>query len=379
MKVAQILYSGLGGHGSVAFSLAAADMSGEWIHSFGFVGIEPLLPAYRDKCLGEGWKFASFQAPPRRPWRMWKRIYRWLRDTRPDAVILHSPPSLLPTIAYALVSGVWPVVVEQQANSLRRFSDWLFSAAAMILAKHVVVLTPAYFGELRLGLAWWFRAAKVVTIPNGIDTGLFRPSALQLDARGEFALGMAARFVPAKRQDVLLSAIEKVVELRPGVAWRLDLAGDGENLPRIAAKVREMGLGKYVRLLGYLDEDALALWLRTLDIYLLASNGETLNTSLLQAMASQLPIVGSDVGGVRELIGADPACGLLVANQDPCGFARAVLELVDDRAKASALALAGRNRCLATFTNGTMRLAYRRLISGDKTSLENAPRSGDGA
>jgi glycosyltransferase involved in cell wall biosynthesis len=188
---------------------------------------------------------------------------------------------------------------------------------------------------------------------------------------------MAARFKRGKRQDVLLAAIKEIVELRPRVAWRLDLAGNGETLPDIAAAVHELGLGKYVRLLGYLDEDALVSWLQTLDIYLLASDGETLNTSLLQAMACELPVVGSDVSGVRELIGDDPPCGLLVADQDPCGFARAVLELVDDRVKANTLALAGRKKCVAAFAHNKMYMRYRCLISGDQETSDPAPPSSD--
>jgi glycosyltransferase involved in cell wall biosynthesis len=363
MKVAQILYSGLGGHGSVAFSLLDADVYGEWQNVLGFVGVEPLLSAYRDQCLRRGINFAYFGAPPSRPWRTWGSLYRWLRNARPDAVILHSPPSLLPALAYALVSGVGPVVVEHQPNALKRPSDWVFGAAAMVLAKRVVVLSPGYRRELRGALSWCFKDAKVVTIPNGIDTRKFRPTEQAPRARLEIRLGMAARFTHAKRQDVLLDVLQELLQLRPDLEWHLDLAGDGETWSNVAAKARAKNLDGRVTLLGILDEDGLAVWLRSLDIYLHATAGETLSTSILQAMACQLPIVSSDVAGVRELIGNDPACGLLVAHQDPRGFARAVLELIDDRAAAKALARAAREYSISVYANELMFSRYRGLLN----------------
>jgi glycosyltransferase involved in cell wall biosynthesis len=362
MKVAQILYSGLGGHGSVALSLIAADATRQWRHALGFVGVEPLLPAYRDACARLGVEFGYFGAPPARPWRAWRRLFRWLCDSRPDAVILHSPSSLPPVLGYALVSGVRPVVVEHQANALKRRTDWAFGAAAMVFARTVVVLTPDYRRELQGGLGRWFRGDKVVTIPNGIDVQKFCPRDHAEGALPQVRLGMAARFTRSKRQDVLVDAMGELLRLRPDLDWRLELAGDGDTCLDVAAKARASGLGPQVTLLGALGEDALAAWLRSIDVYLFASDGETLSTSLLQAMACELPIVGSDVAGVAALIGGDAPCGLLVRDQDPRGFARAVLALVDDGRTAKNLGRVARNRCLASYTNGRMFSDYRRLV-----------------
>ncbi len=362
MKVAQILYSGLGGHGSVAFSIVAADTAHEWRHVLGFVGIEPLVPAYREACVARRIDYATFHAQPGRPWREWARIYRWLRKSRPDAVILHSPPSLLPALLYTLATGARPIVVEHQPNALKRRSDWLFGAAAMVCAKFVVTLTPAYRSELRRGLGRWFREAKTVTIPNGIDTSKFRPRDRTGIAGREVRLGMAARFTPAKRQGVLIEALVELRRVRPDIEWRLGLAGDGETWRDIAARISAEGLEAHVMLPGNLDEDALADWLRSLDIYLHASDGETLSTSMLQAMACQLPIVGSDAPGVCELVVGQPPCGTLAKNEDPGSFARAVVALVDDPSKAFAFASAGRQRCVADFSNDRMYASYRKLV-----------------
>jgi glycosyltransferase involved in cell wall biosynthesis len=370
MKVTQILYSGLGGHGSVAFSLVDADTRGEWQHVLGFVGVEPLRPAYREACMTRGVNFCYFGTPSGRPWRAWVSLYRWLCATRPDEVILHSPPSLPPVLGYTLVRGIRPVVVEHHPNGLKRRSDWVFSAAAMVFAKKIVVPTVGYSQELKSTLGLWFRGAKVIAIPNGIDLQKFRPRDRTEDLRPGLRLGMSGRFAcPHKRQDVLVDTMVELLQLRPEIDWRLDLAGDGEKRPDIARRVRANSLDARVTLLGVLDEDDFAAWLRSLDIYVHASAGETLCTSIMQAMACQLPIIGSSVAGIIDLIGTDPPCGLLVASQDPRAFARAVLELVDDQARANTFARAARDKCVAAYANDRMFSRYCSLLVGGVTSL----------
>ena len=71
MKVLQLLYAGLGGHGSVAFSLISADVDRIWKSMLGFVGVEPLLATYDILCTNYGIDFKYFSAIAHRPWRNW--------------------------------------------------------------------------------------------------------------------------------------------------------------------------------------------------------------------------------------------------------------------------------------------------------------------
>jgi len=91
--------------------------------------------------------------------------------------------------------------------------------------------------------------------------------------------------------------------------------------------VRVAGLEDCVDLTGYLTPDRLAVGVRSLDIYLHASAGETLSISILQAMATGLPIVGSDVPGISGLLKGEHNCGVLMSNSTPEGFCAAVLAL----------------------------------------------------
>lgn len=361
-KVVQILYSGLGGHGSVAFSLARAKGAEQWLNVFGFVGVEPLLPAYRDFCTRNGFDFASFSAPPGRPWRQWGAIFRWLRKIRPDAIILHSPPSLPPILGFTLVSGIRPVVVEHQPNALKKRSDWIFGAIAMLAARNIVLLTPVYRAEMRAKFRAIFRSNKVELIPNGIDICKFRPMPVRRGEESKVRLGMAARFTRAKRQDTLIDMMSTLMQRRPDIDWCLELPGDGETHEEIAKRVKAFGLESRVVLPGNLDELELASWYKTLDIYLHASDGETLSTSMLQAMATGLPIVGSNVEGIRGLLTGSEVCGILARNGDPCDFAHAVIDLVSDTERSKLLGRKGRKLCENEFSTNKMRTSYELLL-----------------
>jgi len=362
-SVAQILYSGLGGHGSVAFSLINANKNSQWQPLMGFLGIEPLLPDYADSCEKKGIPYEYFPAITGKPWRSWSSILHWLNQTQPNAVILHSVTALLPCWWYARSYKAALIVVEHQSNILKKHSEWVVSCLAMWFADAVVVLTPAYRQELQDKLGVFYRDSKIKIIPNGVDLSRYTPV---IDSARHFnttiRLGMAARFTETKRQDAL---IEMMVQLRrqlPNIDWHLTLAGNGETCERIQTMVVERGLQDCISLPGHLGEDELIAWFQSLDIYLHASSGETLSTSLLQAMAVGLPIVASDVPGIDNLLSGEPDCGVLVKNSTPERFSEAVENIIINTGYAKQLALAARQRVVEAYSQETMFEGYSTLL-----------------
>jgi glycosyltransferase involved in cell wall biosynthesis len=362
LKVAQIIYSGMGGHGSVAFSLIDADSNADWRPLMGFFGIEPLSRAYAKKCQMRGISYEYFAALSGKSWRAWPRIFRWLIDANPEAIVLHSVTALLPCLMYSRRREAPLVVVEHQPNALKSRSEWVFSCLAMLLADRVVVLTPDYDQELRARVGLFYRAGKVQIIPNGIDTSRFRPAIHAVNQRGPIWLGMAARFTRTKRQDMLIEMLAELRRREPGTDWRLNLAGDGEVWESIKRTAQAKGLDASVNLPGQLDEEQLIEWYHSINIYLHASEGETLSTSLLQAMASGLPIVASDVPGIRNLVYGETICGVLVDGQSPQGFAEAVIRLVNEPKVAAGLGEAGRQLVEEHYSQNQMFATYSSLI-----------------
>lgn len=365
MKVAQILYSGLGGHGSVSFSLIDADKEGKWQPLMGFLGVEALSDTYAKQCKEKSIDYDYISAMQGKPWKSWMTVFSWLKRREPNAIILHSTSALLPCWFYARYRNVPLLVVEHTPNNIKRKGEWMASRLTMQLADSVVLLTPLYREELRKKLGWFYSDKKVHIIPNGIDTDRFIPAERASRKQSKTVwLGMAARFSDKKRQDALIDMLVLLRKQSTSVDYRLTLAGNGNTWESLRQKVKDSATEDYIRFPGYLGEDELLEWFQSVDIYLHASEGETLSTSLLQAMSMGLPIVASDVPGITNLLKRDEDYGLLVENSRPEGFADAVNKLVNDTIKFKKLSALVRQYAVDNYSQDVMFNEYYKIIKG---------------
>jgi glycosyltransferase involved in cell wall biosynthesis len=148
-----------------------------------------------------------------------------------------------------------------------------------------------------------------------------------------------ARFDPDKRHDVLLRALAATRDR--GHAFRCDLVGEGPSLVASRELCTELGLEGQVRFLGAIDRDDVLERLSDADVFALVSMYEGMPGSILEAMAAGLPVVGTDVNGIRELV-ADGVTGRLVAAGDVEQTAVALAELLADAALRAQMGRAGR-------------------------------------
>jgi glycosyltransferase involved in cell wall biosynthesis len=171
---------------------------------------------------------------------------------------------------------------------------------------------------------------KCVVLTNGIDTAQFVPDRRrrarireEMGVAGEFVWMTAGRFVPAKDYPNLLRAVVRVFAIHPDV----QLWVAGESTPAEAERLSKMaairGLGGAVRWLG-LRRDVPAL-LDAADGFVLASEWEGMPLSLGEAMAMEKPVVATDAGGVRELVGDE---GVVVPPKAADALADAMLEMM---------------------------------------------------
>lgn len=359
--VAQILYSGLGGHGGVVTSMIRADSERRWRHTLCFAGIEPLLPTYAAMCEAEGVPFAYIRAIARKPWLSYLPVLNWIWRTKPDAVILHSPTQLPGVLPYCRIHRIPLLVVEHQSNDLKSRQDWIFSGVAMQFADAIVTLTPRHEAELAARLGKWFRRSKVTLIANGIDAAALGPAKpLSGGEDVPVRIGMAGRFSSTKRFDLLIDALS-VLQRTTTRPWHLSLAGAGEQWDQIRAYAGTKVVDG-ISFEGMLTGNALADWYRGLDIYCHASDGETLSVSVLQAMASGVPVVGSDVDGISDLLAGNSACGILAGSQTGKGLAAAVMQLVEEPGKARLMALHARAEAVRSYDQRTSFTRYDALV-----------------
>jgi glycosyltransferase involved in cell wall biosynthesis len=120
----------------------------------------------------------------------------------------------------------------------------------------------------------------------------------------------------------------------------LTIAGTGPDEPRLRALAAELGLAEAVHFAGWLDRDGMAALYRSADVSLNPSRADNMPNSILEAMASGVPVVSTNVGGIPFMV-EDGRTALLVRVGDADAMASAALRLIDDRALWARLSLAG--------------------------------------
>jgi glycosyltransferase involved in cell wall biosynthesis len=179
-------------------------------------------------------------------------------------------------------------------------------------------------------------------IHNAVDLDRFRPPEHRTE-RPPTWLALAALRAP-KGHDDLLHAWARVVSSHPQA--HLLVAGDGPQADHLRELVTRLGLHDRVELLGA-REDVPEL-LRQVDGVVSASHTEALPTALIEAAASGLPVVATDVGGTGEVV-SDGVTGRLVPAHDPDRLATALTDLIDDPDSRARMGDAARSRALDHF------------------------------
>lgn len=203
---------------------------------------------------------------------------------------------------------------------------------------------------------------KVIAIPNGVDTGRFADpdrergrAALGVDD-GVRVIGTVGRLDPVKDHAGLVDAFATLARHRADVV--LAIVGEGPARAAVEARIAARGVGDRVRLLG--ERRDVPVLLGGFDVFALPSLAEGMSNTLLEAMASGLPIVATAVGGNPELV-ADGATGALVPPGDAVALARALGAYLDDPLPATLHGKAAHERAIARFSLERMAASYRDL------------------
>lgn len=197
-------------------------------------------------------------------------------------------------------------------------------------------------------------------IQNGVDLDLFDaprvPRAHPLEPVRCLAV---ARLIQRKGIEPLLRGWALLERGR----FQLEIVGDGPLSGYFRRIAEELGIAGEVRFSGPLARGALAERYRAADLFTLVPFDEAFGNVYAEALASGLPIVGSDVGGIPELVD-DGENGLLVPAGDPAATAAAIRRLADDPALRRQMSAANRARAGATLSWDHMTQRYLDLYRG---------------
>lgn len=209
--------------------------------------------------------------------------------------------------------------------------------------------------------------------PMGVDTEVLRRDAAYAPPvpGGPLRVFSCARLNLVKGHQHLLQAIRILrdagVDARLEIAGEDDMGGTGFRAV-LEARIAELGLEEHAHLLGAIDADRVKAKLLEAHVFALASFSEPLGVAYMEAMACGVPTIGTDAGGVPELI-EDGVDGLLVSPQAPEELAAAIRALAEDPALAERLAAAGRSKVeqgyRASLGAELLRDEFRRITGTD--------------
>jgi sugar transferase (PEP-CTERM/EpsH1 system associated) len=298
-----------------------------------------------------------------------RRLFKLLRTMRPD--VLHTYN--LGTIEYhatALLAGV-PVRVHAEhgrdasdPHGVNRKHNLLRRLLAPVIDRYVPVSRD---------LERWLRGvvgipqAKIELIDNGVDTERFRPateaSLEAWNAPGGFVIGSVGRLQDVKDQATLIDAFALLRTMLPEQRQRLRLVlvGDGPLRERLAQRIADAGLQDCAWLPGARSDVAPVM--RSFSLFALSSIAEGTPVTMLEAMASGLPVVSTAVGGIPDLV-QDGASGTLVPAGDPQRLAEALATYVLDAERTRLHGAAGRARIEQQYSVSAMLAHYVDLYDG---------------
>ncbi|MGG3886383.1 glycosyltransferase [Brevibacillus panacihumi] len=220
---------------------------------------------------------------------------------------------------------------------------------------------------------------QISVIYNGTDLSPYRQNQLRESDRSRlraeweipqdaFLFGTAARFVPVKGLPLMVDAFARLLREQSGDAKDslpyLVLIGDGPERTLLENKVRELGLEERVRFAGFRQD--IPACLHACDAFVHSSLYEGLGYTLIEAMASEVPVVASHVGGVKEFVFHEQT-GLVVQPGDTAALAREMNRLQQSEELRSRLAKNALEHVEDTFTIEQMTRhildLYKKLLS----------------
>jgi sugar transferase (PEP-CTERM/EpsH1 system associated) len=302
--------------------------------------------------------------------RLYLKLWQLFRELKPDIVHTRNLATLEAQLP-ALIAGVPYRVHGEHGRDISDLDGT--SRKYQIIRRLFSPLVQRYIAlsldldrylQVRVGIP----ASKISHISNGVDTEKFRPASQRREgivpenfSRSEtFIIGTVGRMEAVKDQLNLVNAFIRLVNDCPqGTKYlRLIMIGDGMLRKPALSLLEAAGLSDIAWLPGECDN--VPELLGAMDVFVLPSLAEGISNTILEAMATALPVVATNVGGNSEIL-LDGTTGFLVPRSNPDAMAAAIRRYVDDPNLRRAHGACARSRCETEFSIGAMLRNYQNL------------------
>lgn len=262
---------------------------------------------------------------PRSPIALLK-LAMYLRNNQVEGEVLHShlfPSNLYTCIAARLAGSKAARVTTEHNTTNRRRGTRLGKYLDTFLYQHYDRIACISVGTLE-ALEQWLPAIKgrCSLIYNGVDLSFSAFSRLQDAPRSTVTIISVGRLHNQKNYGLALQSLSRLESDR----WQYLIAGTGSEEKQLKETVEKLGLKHNVKFLGYVDN--IPALLGKADIFLMPSRWEGFGLAAVEAMNAGLPLVVSDVDGLREVVSDKSA--FVISGNNPSDYAIALSRLVQD-------------------------------------------------
>ena len=298
---------------------------------------------------------------------LYLRLFRIFRKLRPAIVHTRNLSALESQVVAALV-GVRGRVHGEHGRDIYDLhgKNWKYNLLRKLVRPFV-----SHYIAVSKDLQIWLTDTigvnynRVSQIYNGVDNNRFRPGQTPSTSFGppgffsadSIIIGSVGRMAPVKDYPNLVSAFLRLLELAPTFRERMRLLiiGDGETRATCMQLLEQHGAAHLAWLPG--ERDDIPALMSAVDIFVLPSLGEGISNTILEAMATGLPVIATNVGGNQELV-HEGKTGFLVLPSDPDGIANAVLHYVHNPAHRQEHGQAARDIIDRQFSMDAMMQGY---------------------
>ena len=328
---------------------------------------------FRERICSPGVSVLALHKQPGLDWSAYGKLWSVIREMKP--MIVHTRN--LPTFEMTALAALARVPYRIHGEHGRDLHDAYGTSRKFLIFRKILDIAVHHYVAVSQDLEQWLQnmvaiaPKKVSQIYNGVDTKIFHPNSHKerkvlpngFTSLDQVVIGTVGRLQYVKDQATLIRGIASLLKVAPemGDKVRVVIVGDGPLKFELEKLIHESHLTHMVWMAGARND--IPRLLQGMDIFVLPSEAEGISNTILEAMATGLPVIATRVGGNAELV-VEGETGLLVPPKDPQALGLALLSYLLDRRKMRRHGKAGRKRVEKRFSMQAMVEHYLQMYDG---------------